>query len=54
MKPEAQIVWETKSDMYNRLWDIACENEISPLQAAALMFKELRKIKGELEAEVKE
>lgn len=54
MKSQAQIVWETKRDVYNRLWDTAFSKDLHPLEGARLLLKELGKIKEELEAEVKE
>jgi len=57
MKTNKQITWEAKSKMYNRIFDTFgdCDvlNEDSIKKAIKRLFRELSKIKDELEDERK-
>lgn len=56
MNSTKQIVWETKRDMYNRLWEKmndAIELTSDPAVGAHALVRELKKIRDELETENK-
>ena len=53
MKTTKQIIWETKKELFNRIWEKGVGTAKDPIEGAMLIMRELNKVRQELEDEVR-